>query len=278
MKIAAPLHRLASACLIALTSSILLAAAPSPTPILDWQVQAEHSHDESRFTQGLAVDSQHWIESSGGFGNAFLVIEDRQRNRILARYPLPGREFAEGASFAGEVIWMITWRDGMARKFNRELEVLREVRYVGEGWGLTWDGQRLIMSDGSDRLQFRDDRDFSLLRQVRVHDQGRPVRQLNELEYAHGLVFANVFQSDRIAVIDPEDGQVRAWLDLSALKERFDPPAGWDRLNNVLNGIAWDAGTDHFWLTGKRWPRLFEVSIDLAPLLSPQPETAAEPQ
>lgn len=262
-----------------LSASLAHAAEVPPTLKLDWQLVAAHEHDQSRFTQGLAVDSRHWIESSGGFGNSFVVIEDRQRQRVLARYRLPSRQFAEGASFAGEAIWLITWRDGIARKFNRRLQLLREQRYAGEGWGLTFDGEQLIMSNGSDRLQFRDARDFRLLREVRVRDQGRPVHQLNELEHAHGLLFANVFQSDAIAVIDPADGQVRAWLDMAELNTHFDRPVGWDPLNNVLNGIAWDAANDHFWVTGKRWPKLFEIRVDLAPLLGgAQGATVAAPQ
>jgi glutamine cyclotransferase len=245
-------------------------AAATASPLsLEWHLVTERNHDETRFTQGFAIDGEYRLESSGGFGNAYLVIEHREDDRVLARFDLPGREFAEGATFAGEAIWLVTWRDGIARQFNRALQVMRTVRYEGEGWGLTYDGKQLIMSDGSDRLHFRDRRDFTHSRQVRVRDGDRPVHYINEMTYAHGYVWANIFQSDWVAVIDPDDGRVAAWLDFSSLRQRFTKPRGWSQANNVLNGIAWDATSGHFWLTGKRWPLMFEIAIDHSPLARP---------
>lgn len=224
---------------------------------------AEHAHDPQRFTQGLALRNGLWVESSGLYNKSFVVVERDGEDRPSARFDLPANEFAEGAAFVDDRIWLLTWRRGIARQFNLKLEVKQTVRYEGEGWGLTYDGERLIMSDGSHRLQFRHAQDFSLIGTLPVHDAFRPVTRLNELEFAHGLVWANVFGDTRIAAIDPQDGRIRGWLELRELYEAFDKPDDWDADNNVLNGVSVDQATGHLHVTGKRWPVRYEIAVAL---------------
>ncbi|MHA7835147.1 MAG: glutaminyl-peptide cyclotransferase [Algiphilus sp.] len=250
--------------LVALTAACSAGPADSPplerTPELAWTLVATHPHDPKRFTQGLELRDGIWLESSGGYGESFVVLEGDQGP--IARLDLPAHQFAEGATFVEDVIWLLTWRAGQARVLDQNLQVQRVVRYAGEGWGLTYDGDTLIMSDGSNYLTRRDPVRFDALSGIAVRDVDTPVTRLNELEYAHGLIWANVFGSHRIAAITPNSGQVCAWLVLDALAARIERPPGWDAANNVLNGIAVDHDTGHLHVTGKRWPKRFEIRIE----------------
>lgn len=257
-------HRLMALAVVALTAGCSAGPSDSPalerTPELRWTLVASHPHDTQRFTQGLEFRNGRWLESSGGYGESFVVLEDARGP--LARLDLPAHQFAEGATFAGDAIWLLTWRAGQARLLDQKLRVQHTVRYAGEGWGLTYDGHTLIMSDGSNYLTRRDPVRFDALSGIAVRDGETPVTRLNELEYAHGLVWANVFGTHRIAAIAPDSGQVCGWLVLDALAERIERPPGWDAANNVLNGIAVDRDTGHLHVTGKRWPKRFEIRIE----------------
>lgn len=168
---------------------------------------------------------------------------------------LPGDLFGEGITVTGDRIWQLTWQEGVALERDREtLAELRRVEYSGEGWGLCFDGTRLVMSDGSDRLTFRDPATFAPTGSVEVRAEGSPVEELNELECVDGQVWANVWRSDQIVRIDPASGQVTAVVDASGLLSP-QQRAGTD----VLNGIAAVPGTDEFLLTGKLWPAVFRV-------------------
>lgn len=239
-------------------------ASSDKAPIIEWELVATHVHDPDRFTQGLDLEDGIWLESSGGFNDSFVVTENAERS--IAGRRLPAGEFAEGATFAGEHIWLLTWRNGIARRLDRRLGNAHRFHYEGEGWGLTWDGDALIMSDGSERLTFRDPATFDVLRSVIVRDGIRAIGRLNELEHDGTLVWANIFGSDRVAAINPHTGSVCGWLDLAPLGERFDRPMFWDSVNNVLNGIAHDARTDHLHVTGKRWPERYEIAPRIPPI------------
>lgn len=235
-------------------------------PDLAWSLVSVHPHSTERFTQGLTLRDGAWLESSGGFGSSFLVLEtadDRQH-----RYALPSDQFAEGATFVDDRVWLLTWRAGTARAFDRNLKLTEVVRYAGEGWGLTYDGETLIMSDGSDYLTRRDPATFAALSGMQVRDAETPITRLNELEYAHGLIWANVFGTSRIAAIAPNSGRVCGWLRLGSLEQRIDKFPGWDDANNVLNGIAVDSTTGHLHVTGKRWPKRFEIQVTRPPWLT----------
>lgn len=228
---------------------------------VEWELVARHAHDDTRFTQGLQLKDGVWLESSGGYGRSFVVLEDEEG--LIARRELPATEFAEGASFTPEGIWLLTWRAGVARLLDASLETRRTASYGGEGWGLSFDGDRLIMSDGTNRLRHRDPESFELMASVRVKDDGRALNRLNELEFAHGLLWANVFGSTSIAAINPYTGALCGWLHLGELAGDFERPSGWDATNNVLNGIAVDDASGHLHVTGKRWPRRYEIAVSL---------------
>jgi glutamine cyclotransferase len=164
--------------------------------------------------------------------------------------------FGEGVTVLEDEIFQLTWRDGVCFVYDRAtFELKRRGRYRGEGWGLTTDGRSLILSDGGSRLRWFDPQSFRLTRTLAVRDRGRPLDNLNELEYIGGEVWANVWHSDAIARIDPETGQVAGWLDLRGLVPRL------PHREAVLNGIAWDEKNKRLFVTGKDWPNLFEIRL-----------------
>jgi glutamine cyclotransferase len=219
----------------------------------------EHARED--FTQGLEICDGAMIESVGLYGVSALIRKQIDDGTVLQRRPLPAAAFAEGATCLKGRIYQLTWREQAALVYDDDFTPLRVMRYDGEGWGLAHDDQHLIMSNGSATLTFRDADDFSIVRRIEVHDGDVAIDHLNELEYAHGLIFANLWQRDRVAVIDPADGAVLAWLDFAALSARVDKPAGWNAIDDVLNGIAYDDVHDLFYITGKRWPQMFVIRV-----------------
>ncbi len=233
-------------------------------PLLSWHLVKEYPHDTASFTEGLVLDGQgRLIESSGGYGKSELTIRELVTGRKLKAAALPPGEFGEGTTLVDGRIVVLTWREGHGYVYDTALKPLGHFTYSGEGWGLTWDGKRLIQSDGSAQLYFVDPKTFETLGHVGVHDGDADVYELNELEYVNGRVFANVWHTDRVAVIDPASGEVLGWLDLGELQTHFTKQAGWDPTDNVLNGIAFDPQSGHLYVTGKRWPKLFEIAVEL---------------
>ncbi len=249
---------------LAVAGVLLIAGCSTETPpapaddALTVDVVAEIPHDPQAFTQGLELVDGVLYEGTGLEGESSIRTVDPETGEVEKKVDLPADMFGEGITVAGDTIWQITWRDGVA--IRRDRQTLAEegrVPYDGEGWGLCHDehGDRLIMSDGTDRLTFRDVTTFGEQGEVRVRDtNGQPLTNLNELECVDGTVYANVWQTDRIVRIDPANGQVTAQVDLSGLlpeTERADA--------DVLNGIAAVPGTDEFLVTGKLWPTMFRV-------------------
>lgn len=232
---------------------------------LRYEIVRTLPHARSDFTQGLEICDGTMIESVGLYGVSALIRKDIDSGEALQRYRLPPAFFAEGATCADDYIYQLSWRERTAVVYDRQLQPRAVLHYEGEGWGLTHDGEHLIMSDGSATLSFRRRDDFSIVRTIEVHDGARAVERLNELEYAHGLILANIWQSDRIAAIDPADGAVLAWLDLSALTQHIEHGSDWDATDNVLNGIAHDAARDRYYVTGKRWPVMYELRLAKLP-------------
>jgi glutamine cyclotransferase len=216
-------------------------------------------HDRTAFTQGLELVDGLLYEGTGLEGRSTLRVVDPATGTVQRQTALPQDLFGEGITAVGPTIWQLTWQEGIAIQRDRgTLEELRRVSYTGEGWGLCHDGTagRLVMSDGTDRLTFRDPESFEQVGEVRVSSGGSAVDRINELECVDGAVYANIWQTDTIMRIDPGSGQVTASIDVTGLltpEER----AGTD----VLNGIAAIPGTDEFLLTGKYWPKMFRVKF-----------------
>lgn len=242
----------------ALAASAAERAGTARAPVYGFRVVESFPHDPEAFTQGLVHRNGRLYEGTGLKGRSS-VREVRLRDgTVLRSRGLPRHLFGEGITVLGDRLFQLTWQAGRALVFERDS--FRQVdvfRYAGEGWGLTDDGNRLIMSDGSDRLRFLSPETFEETGAVAVRDAGRPVHRLNELEHVSGLVLANVWRSERIAAIDPGTGQVAAWIDLKGLLAH----AGTPRNVDVLNGIAYDASEDRLLVTGKFWPRLFHVRL-----------------
>ncbi|HWY24077.1 MAG TPA: glutaminyl-peptide cyclotransferase [Nevskia sp.] len=254
--------------IVALVALLVLALGAAETayaaPLLSWHLVKEYPHDANSFTEGLVLDGQgRLIESSGGYGKSELTLRELATGRKLKAAALPAGDFGEGTTLVDGRIVVLTWREGHGYVYDTALKPLGHFTFSGEGWGLTWDGKRLIQSDGSAQLYFLDPKTFQTLGHVGVHDGDADVYQINELEYVNGRVFANVWQTDRVAVIDPGTGAVSGWLDLEELQTHFSKPAGWDPADNVLNGIAFDPRSGHLYVTGKRWPKLFEIVVEL---------------
>jgi glutamine cyclotransferase len=214
-------------------------------------------HEGSAFTQGLLWHDGHLYESVGQYGESELRVLDGRSGRVVRRTSLEATEFGEGIALVGDRLFQLTFREQIVRLWRRDdLASAGSMRYAGEGWGLTFDGRRLVQSDGTATLTFRSADDFSVLSSLRVRRAGRPEHYLNELEWADGAVLANVWLSDEIVRIDPESGEVVAVYDASGLLD----VATRARVG-VLNGIAWDAEHGTFYLTGKYWPLMFEVEL-----------------
>lgn len=240
----------------------------STTTVLRPTVTARYPHDRAAFTQGLQyLGGGLLIESTGQVGESGVRRVDLKSGRVLAKVPTPiASAFGEGVSVLNGVAYHITWQTGAA--FSFDAATLKEVgryRYSGEGWGLTQDGRSLIMSDGSSTLFWRDPKTFAVTRTIRVSDRGQPVRNLNELEYVQGSVYANIWLTGRVARIDPRTGNVTAWLDVQPLMQeastvaaRAGQPLTFD---DVPNGIAYVPERGTLLLTGKRWPTVFEVKV-----------------
>ncbi len=211
-------------------------------------------HDPGAFTQGLELVDGVLYEGTGLEGQSSLRRVDPGTGEVRQRVDLPDPLFGEGITVVDDRIWQLTWRDGVAIERDRDtLDEVRRVTYEGEGWGLCRDGDRLVMSDGTDELAFRDPTSFAEIGTVAVRRDGRPVTLLNELECVDGQVWANVWQTDEVVRIDPATGRVTATVDLSGLRPA-DVPA-----DKVLNGIAAVPGTDEFLVTGKNWPTIFRI-------------------
>jgi glutamine cyclotransferase len=253
--------RLRAAALIAAAPLAASAAPPEAVVRGEVRVLAEHPHDRRAFTQGLLWHDGVLYESLGGYGESALREVDLATGAVRRETRLPRGEFGEGLALVGERLIQLTWREGVARFWRRaDFAPDGSARFEGEGWGLTFDGRELIQSDGSSLLTFRAADDLSPRRTLRVTRAGRPEAYLNELEWADGALYANVWQSDEIVRIDPADGRVTAVFDAGGLL----PPeerAGAD----VLNGIAWNPVSRRFYLTGKRWPKLYEVELVAPP-------------
>ena len=227
-------------------------------PEFGYQVVNIWPHDPSAFTQGLVFLDGKMIESTGQVGRSSLRNVELQTGKILKKLDVPAPYFAEGIAHLNNKIYQLTWEQQLGFIYDAQtFEKVGQFQYDGEGWGLTTDGRSLILSDGSNRLRFLDPDSFRVTKTIAVMDGKMPVRDLNELEFVNGEIYANIWHEDRIAAINPQSGRVTAWIDLAGLLQPGDVQDG----EAVLNGIAYDQASDRIFVTGKLWPRLFEIKI-----------------
>lgn len=234
---------------------------PSPASgVANYTYEVVHvwPHDANAFTQGLLFYNGSLLESTGIKGQSTLREVEWKTGKVLKMVNDASNVFGEGLAVLDGKAYQLTWRSHHCFIYNVDtFQLLGEFRYDGEGWGLTTDGKWLIMSDGSSHIVFRDPKDFSIVRTIDVQDQGVPVAELNELEYIHGEIFANIWQMNRIVRIDPASGRVVGNIDFTGLL----PDSDRSPKTDVLNGIAYDPEQDRLIVTGKYWPKLFEVRL-----------------
>jgi len=238
-------------------SVILVLLEDRPIPVsYTYDVVNVYPHDPNAFTQGLVIENGFLYEGTGLYGNSSLRCVELETGDLIQLYSLPSDLFGEGITIFGNRIYQLTWRSQKGFLYDKHsFDLLREFSYTTEGWGITNDGNQLIMSDGTANLYFMDPETFEIVGKVEVYDNG-PVTNLNELEYVNGEVYANIWLTDKIAKIDPHNGQVTGWIDLTGIYTLEKSDA-----NDVLNGIAYDAEGDRLFVTGKRWSQLFQIKL-----------------
>ncbi|MGD6853224.1 MAG: glutaminyl-peptide cyclotransferase [Candidatus Bathyarchaeia archaeon] len=236
---------------------------PTPTPSQSTALQYTYTvvntypHDTSAFTEGLVYDKGALFESTGGWGTSSLRRVDLETGHVLQQTNLASEFFGEGLAAVGDSLVQLTWQNHVGFVYDKEtFDVEGNFTYQTDGWGLTYDGTHLIMSDGSANLYFLDSTTYQKTGEVTVTDGGTPVANLNELEYINGDVYANVWMQQKIAIINPQTGQVKGWIDLTGLYQT--PSSNPDA---VLNGIAYDKAGDRLFVTGKDWPNLYQIEI-----------------
>jgi glutaminyl-peptide cyclotransferase len=231
--------------------------AGASLPVFGYTLVHTYPHDRDAFTQGLQVVDGVFYEGTGLNGRSSIRKVKIETGEVLQKKDVPAQYFGEGIAVRGSELFQLTWQSGVAFVYDRQtFAPKRQHKYSGEGWGLTQDKGSLIMSDGSEFLRFLDPATFAEKSRLRVTAAGAALKNLNELEYVKGEIFANVWQTDFVARIDPATGKVNGYIDFRGLLTPREREA-----TDVLNGIAYDEATDRLFITGKLWPRMFEVRV-----------------
>lgn len=228
-------------------------------------------HDITHFTEGLIWHDGKIYESTGLYGHSAIYESEIASGRILRSRALDSRKFGEGLTFSKGHLVQLTWKENTGLIWDLAFNPVAQFHYETEGWGLSTYGHGLVMSDGSATLRFLSADDFHVVRSITVHNGAHPIDMVNELETAHGYIYANIWTTNLIVVISPSDGKIVAWLDLTSLENQLVKPASWNEQEDVLNGIAFDPDSGTFFVTGKCWPSLFEIRIDPLPPRDIQP-------
>ena len=249
---------------LAFFAVLAMASAPtnqrsaSRTPVAGYRVVHAFPHDPEAFTQGLVYRNGLFYEGTGLNGRSTIRKVRIENGEVLQIQKLDAQYFGEGIAVFGDTLFQLTWTSGIGFLYDlASFQRKGTFTYAGEGWGLAHDGTRLIMSDGSATLRFLDPATRKLVSRLTVRDAGKPVASLNELEYVKGEIFANVWQTERLARISPKTGAVTGWIDLKGLLTPREQAQGVD----VMNGIAYDSAGDRLFVTGKLWPKVFEIRI-----------------
>jgi glutamine cyclotransferase len=229
-----------------------------PTPTYSYEVVHVWPHDANAFTQGLVFHDGKLLESTGEVGHSSLRRVEIETGKVLQKIDVPAPFFAEGITLLKGKIYQLTWQHQIGFIYDGwTFDKIGEFKYQGEGWGLTTDGQSLILSDGSNQIRFLDPDSFQVRKTIAVLDGSAPVNEINELEYVKGEIYANIWHDNRIARIDPQTGCVVGWIKLAGLLK----PGEVEDEEAVLNGIAYDEAGDRLFVTGKLWPKLFEIRV-----------------
>lgn len=256
-----------AACGILVSRAVdLRAQRRAPTPVSGYRVVKSYPHDANAYTQGLIFRGGFLYESTGQHGQSTLRKVKLETGEVLQQRRIDSAHFAEGLTEWKGRLFQLTWQSNVAFVYDlATFAPVTTLKYPGEGWGLTAGPDSLILSDGTADLRFLDPATFKEIRRVTVRDGGTAIDQLNELEFVRGEVWANVWHTDRIARIDPRTGRVTGWIDLSGLMSMYRLDA-----ESVLNGIAYDPASQRLFVTGKMWPKLFEIQVVPKPAASSQ--------
>lgn len=258
------MNKIAILAFVALAAGSLAAHASAETiPVYGYKVVHTYPHDPQAFTEGLFYEDGYLYESTGERGTSTVRKVKLATGEVVQRLDTPPGYFGEGIVAEGTKLVQLTWQEGIAFVYDKaSFRLLGAFRYPGEGWAFTRDVTHIYMSDGTPTIRVLDPANFDRTGSIDVTADGVPLRNINELEWVKGEIYANVWQTDRIARIDPATGHVVGWIDLKGLmdKTRLD-----DLGNDVLNGIAYDAVHDRLFVTGKRWPSLFEIRVTRQP-------------
>lgn len=249
------------ACIVTAVPLLAAANTEATAPTLRWKIVAEYPHDATGFTQGLLWHEGRLFESDGQYGASKVAEKNLATGETLRSTPLLASEFGEGLALHQGALWQLTWREGVLHRYDLDLKPTGGLRYGGEGWGITSDGAALIISNGSPTLTWVDPAGPKVLRKVEVRDGELSIAQLNELEWIGDSLYANVWMTDRIARIDPATGAVTGWLDFAKLKRKAGITAQQEAQGAVLNGIAYRSDKQHLLITGKYWPKIYEIKL-----------------
>lgn len=233
-------------------------SANQSIPTYDYEIVHVFPHDPDAFTQGLVFHEGNFLESTGEVGHSSLRRVEIETGRVLQRVDVPPPYFAEGVTLLNGKIYQLTWQHQLGFVYDAlTFEKTGEFKYTGEGWGLTTDGQSLILSDGTNRIRFLDPSNFQVTKMISVLDGHTAVQEINELEYVQGEIYANIWHANRICRIDPNTGRVVGWINLAGLLA----PGEVQDEEAVLNGIAYDQTSGRLFVTGKLWPKVFEIRL-----------------
>ncbi len=236
-------------------------AGTSSIPVFGYKIIKTYPHDTSAFTQGLVYDGGVLYEGTGEYGQSSLRRVDLDTGQVLKQTSLAGTLFGEGVSVWKDRLIQLTWRSGIGFVYYKEnLTKVEDFKYQTEGWGITSDGKNLIMSDGTEVLHFLDPETFNEQRQIKVEAEGEPVKGLNELEYVKGEIYANVWPTNWIVILSPETGKVNGAINLQGILQKGDAQQDGKKVD-VPNGIAYDPDGDRLFVTGKLWPRVFQIEL-----------------
>jgi len=243
---------------LALAAALPFVTFAATPPVYGYQIVARYPHSTESYTEGFFYLDGLFYEGTGLNGHSALMAIQPETGKVLQRVDLPEKYFGEGIVDWGPNLYEWTWQSHICFVYDRfSLRLIKQLSYDGEGWGMTRTAREIVTSDGTAALRFRDPATFRETRHILVTDGGKPVKQLNELEFVKGEIYANVWHSDRIARISPRDGHVIGWINLSGLL----PDSQKINDESVLNGIAYDAKRDRLFVTGKQWPTVFEIRI-----------------